>query len=337
MQLDIKNGLVNNRENTKLEFKSNFHHQNTKNYIKAIASFANNKGGQIIFGIQDKPRKPLGLSEDDFKIFNDFDTKKISRDIQDCLSQNIEFNLDNFSQNIDGEQKNFGLLTIKESSFKPVVCKQKDDNHKLRSSAIYFRYSAENTEIKAQDLISMINTEKEKERKSWLKYFEKIARIGISNTALLDIDSGEIQVGNKNIIIDSETIKKIKFIKEGEFVEKDGAPALILKGEIKNMESLEVVTYATDPNKTHKFDTSDLIKSLLDKDPKLNNIFVPVKNKSYNIKYIIQILKKKENVEDNISFCWKNTKGNIKQYSQAFSEYIFDYIKDTAKINLLFS
>lgn len=52
---------------------------------------------------------------------------------------------------------------------------------------------------------------------------------------LLDTYKGEINVGNGKIIIDKNVIDKIKFIQEGRFVEKEGAPTLKLLGDIEGI------------------------------------------------------------------------------------------------------
>lgn len=51
----IANRLVS-RESGWLEFKESFNWNSKDRYAKSIASFANNKGGYIVFGIKDKPR-----------------------------------------------------------------------------------------------------------------------------------------------------------------------------------------------------------------------------------------------------------------------------------------
>lgn len=236
--LAIKNGLVTNRESTKLEFKTSFT-KYVKSYIKSICAFANNSGGYVIFGVQDKPRKPVGL-ENKLKDFRDYDGKELETMLQNFLSTKIEFEFTNFSQEINGQELEFGVLEIKESKIKPVICKIPDEKEKLREGAIYFRYHAKNEEIKAQDLINLIQGEKDKEKELWIKHITKISQVGVSNIGLFSYD-GEMYAGDKKIIIDRETLNNIKFIKEGQFVEKEGAPALILKGEINNLNTLEVI------------------------------------------------------------------------------------------------
>ena len=52
-----------NREGTKIEFKESYNNGSMAQYFRAIASFANNSGGYVLFGVGDKPRRLLGLKE----------------------------------------------------------------------------------------------------------------------------------------------------------------------------------------------------------------------------------------------------------------------------------
>lgn len=68
-----------------------------------------------------------------------------------------------------------------------------------------------------------------------MKHIEKIGTIGPQNIHLLDTYKGELHTGNGKILLDKELLDKIKFIKEGHFVEKEGAPTLKLIGEISGL------------------------------------------------------------------------------------------------------
>ena len=65
------------------------------------------------------------------------------------------------------------------------------------------------------------------------RHIENIIRNGIENTAILNLKTGEVEGKSGNFIIEEELLSKIQFIKEGEFVEKKGAPALRLMGNLK--------------------------------------------------------------------------------------------------------
>ncbi len=67
-------------ETTKVQFKEMFTSQ--KEIAKEMVAFANSKGGVILFGVEDKTGKPVGLSYDQIQIIwrtiqkNDFTTQK---------------------------------------------------------------------------------------------------------------------------------------------------------------------------------------------------------------------------------------------------------------------
>ena len=61
-------GFIKQRESFDLEFKEAFHYGDSlAEYIRSIVGMANNKGGEIIFGIKDRPREPKGLQNDKFE------------------------------------------------------------------------------------------------------------------------------------------------------------------------------------------------------------------------------------------------------------------------------
>ncbi|MFC2013479.1 hypothetical protein ACFLU8_01125 [Chloroflexota bacterium] len=49
----------------------------------------------------------------------------------------------------------------------------------------------------------------------------------------MDTVEGKIESGNRSILIDDELVPKLKFIREGEFVEKRGAITLRLIGDVQ--------------------------------------------------------------------------------------------------------
>ncbi len=328
-KLKIKNNLVRNRESVKVEFKSTFH-LSQKEYIRTICAFANSQGGKIIFGVKDKPREAIGLNKKKYKLFNEYDSKDLTNQIQNNLSENIFFEFSEFEQEINGDKLVFGVLSIKESKNKPIICTTTDTGKKLREGAVYYRYSGKSEEIKSQDFIRLIQDEREKEKKIFLKHLEKITSKGPSNVGVFSY-AGEMFVDDKKIIIDKEAVKQIKFIKEGQFVEKEGFPALVLKGEIKNMDSLEIVHEVSDPNITHPFEGMSSIKEEILKNKQISfvdretsngiikdAIYIKHLSKKYSLQYLLQKINSFLALEDDIKYCWHNKKRTVKKYSRTF-------------------
>lgn len=233
IEADDSNRLKH-RENTKLEFKANYNKNDLILYAKTMAAFANRRGGYIVFGVGDNPRKADGMSNNNF---DSIDNKDISQILNTHFSPAIEYEVHSF---IDNDKK-FGIFEIYESENKPIVCiktEGKKENKPIVSEGdIFYRYSGRSERIKYPDLKTILDDNIKIERQKWMEHIEKIATIGVKNVKMLDLVRGEVLLDNgKNIVVDKELLRNIKFVEEGKFVEKDGAPALRLIGEIQNGE-----------------------------------------------------------------------------------------------------
>lgn len=213
------------RESFDLEFKQAFHFGDSlAEYCRSIVGMANNKGGEIIFGIQDSPRKPIGLSNDKFE---NCDPNKINQFATEYFSHEIQWGIE--THEVFGLQ--FGRFWVEEANQKPIVCTKVYKNI-LREAAIYYRYRGETKEIGYPELANILTAERDKEKMLWLKHVEKIGQVGPQNIHLIDTFNGEISTGKGKILLDKTLLDKLKFIKEGQFSEKDGAPTLKLIGEV---------------------------------------------------------------------------------------------------------
>jgi hypothetical protein len=221
-------GHLKRRESFDLEFKANFHLGNQLlEYCRSLVGMANNKGGQIIFGIQDKPRLPIGMTNDKFTTC---DPAKINQTLMEYFSHEIEWEMDTLEFN----DKVFGRLRVKEANRKPIICKKNGDKV-LREASIYYRYRGETKEINYAELLEILQHERDKEKVLWMKHIEKIGTVGPQNIHLVDTYKGELHTDKGKILLDKELLDKIKFIKEGQFVEKGGAPTLRIIGEISGL------------------------------------------------------------------------------------------------------
>jgi hypothetical protein len=227
-------GYIKKRESFDLEFKQNFQlGDNLVKYIKALVGMANNKGGKIIFGIQDSPHIPIGMTNNRW---HETDPATIDRAIREYFSQELIWG----SELIKHNEKEFAVLMVEEAECKPIICK-KNKGTILREGAIYYRYRGETKEIEFSELQRMIDKEKEKEKLLWLQHIQRISQIGPKNVQLLDTYKGEISIGDGKILIDKNVLDNLKFVQEGKFVEKEGAPTLKLIGEITGIVDTETV------------------------------------------------------------------------------------------------
>ena len=221
-------GYLKQRESFDIEFKKAFQFGDSlAKYVKTIVGMANNKGGEIIFGINDSPRTLIGLKNDKFDncdslIINEFCTKYFSHEINWGM------------ETIDCDGNTIGRFWVAESEIKPIVCKA---NFKtiLREGAIYYRYRGQSTEIKFPELQRLLDSERQKEKDYWVKHIEKIGEVGPRHIHILDSYKGELHTTKGKILIDKDIANQLNFIKEGEFSETQGAPTLKLVGEITGL------------------------------------------------------------------------------------------------------
>ena len=228
LELNVK-GHVKNRESQTLEFKQSFQLGDPlKLYIRTLVGMANNQGGRIVFGIQNKPHLPIGLQNDRF---SSFDPKEINAVVLQYFSADIDWSL----EEVQACGVNLGVIEVTEATSKPIICTKNHAKAKLREGAVYYRYRAETTEIKHAELSAILQSERDKEKLLWMNHIQKIAAIGPQAVQMIDFKNGEMEVGGKKVLIDSDLIDKLKVVKEGEFVEKKGAPALRIVGEIDGL------------------------------------------------------------------------------------------------------
>ncbi|MAM28762.1 putative DNA binding domain-containing protein [Maribacter polysiphoniae] len=225
-------GYLKQRESFDIEFKKAFQFGDSlAKYIKTIVGMANNRGGEIVFGINDKPRKPLGLQNNRFE---DCDSLVINQFCQKYFSHEIDWGM----VTVEFDGMTFGRFWVNESEIKPIVCKA-NYSKILREGAIYYRYRGESTEIKYPELQKLLESERQKEKEFWVKHIEKIGEVGPRHIHILDSYKGELHSTKGKILIDKDIAKQLNFIKEGEFVEKNGAPTLQLIGKITGMVDTE--------------------------------------------------------------------------------------------------
>jgi len=233
-------GYLYHRESQTLEFKEQFNFAGLADYFRDFAAFANNKGGYIIFGVKDKPRRELiGLNESSLNQFERIDPERISGFLLDIFSSQIHWEQIIFEIN----ENKFGIFKIYEAPTKPIIAKKDEGKDQvIKNGEIYFRYGGRTQKIRFPELESIINKRIEKNNNQWLKLMSKIAKTGPSNAAILDLENSFIESTKDNImVIDEELVKKLSFIKEGEFVEQEGKQALKLIGDVVPVSQLEVI------------------------------------------------------------------------------------------------
>lgn len=232
-------GNLHHREGQELEFKEQFNLGGLADYFRDFAAFANNKGGYLIFGVSDAPRELKGLTPSSFEQFEKIDPEKITGYLLEIFSGQISWE----QIVINHKSKNFGIFRIYPSGIKPIIAKKDEGKDQIiKNGEIYFRYGGRTQRIQYAELESIINKRVEQNNSQWLDLMSKIGKAGPSNAAILDTEKSLIEKDNaKILVVDEDLANKLKFIKEGEFVEKKGATALKLVGDIVPIDKVEVV------------------------------------------------------------------------------------------------
>lgn len=237
--LRLKDGRLFHREGQELEFKEQFSLAGLADYFRDFAAFANNRGGLLVFGVKDAPRVPNGLSAGALEQFDRIDPERITGLLLELFSADIRWEQATFE--IDG--KNFGVFQIHEATTKPIIAKKNDGrDQQIKNGEIYYRYGGRTQIIQYAELQNIIDRRVEQNNRQWLDLMAKIGRTGPENAAILDTERAVIEKDeSKILVVDEDLASKLKFIKEGEFVEKKGATALKLVGDVVPIEKVEVV------------------------------------------------------------------------------------------------
>lgn len=251
-------GYLRSRESTSLEFKEAFGFQNLARYLKTIAAFANTRGGTILFGIADSPRRPVGIPR---KKFDEIKVETISTYLSEYFSPEILWDLGIFRNS----GKWFGYISIAESQDKPVICK-KNSGKIVKDGAIYYRYRGQSRVIEFPELKQIHIAIREHERSLWMSHVERIAKIGPKNVAFVDLMDGIIDSINipGQFLVDEALLEKLKtevsFIEKGTFCEVNGKPTLRVVGDLKP--AGRVIVPSLDPNKDYPYLCKHLAQEL---------------------------------------------------------------------------
>lgn len=233
-------GNLYHRESQLLEFKESFNLAGLADYYRDFAAFANNKGGYLIFGVKDRPRRELiGLTENAIVQFDKLDPEKVTGHLLDIFKGDIEWEHDIFKFG----ELSFGAFYVHQAGVKPIICaKDEGKDQTLKNGEIYYRYGGRTQKIQATELETIINQRIEQTNSQWLDLVQKIGQSGPANAAILDTEKGIIEKKDSQIlVVDEELVKGMQWIKEGEFKETKGAKTLKLVGEVSLVDQVEIV------------------------------------------------------------------------------------------------
>ncbi|WP_316203627.1 ATP-binding protein [Bradyrhizobium sp. SZCCHNS3051] len=196
--------------------------------LRAIAGLANNKGGHLLFGVTDATFQADGLSDD---VFAKSDISLLNRVLVGALDPvpHVTKGL------IELGGKQVGVLYVEKHDHGPVIA-IKNVGQDVKEGGVYFRYVGETRLIKPGELRQIIAA---REQRAVAEFSARMNRVAIGKEATIDLDSGEVAGTSGRFLIDKSLLTSIQFVREGEFDEKKGAPALRLIGDVEPVSEVE--------------------------------------------------------------------------------------------------
>lgn len=214
---------IQNSESDQIEFKKSFSLGAMDLYAKNIAAFANRDGGYLVFGVEDITKEVVGIN---IQKFDSIDPAKFTQSVRQNLAPEITWKIGR----LQIQSFTIGLIFIYPAIQKPVVCLR--TTQEISEGAIFYRYPGSSEKIRYSELRDLIDERCMQERISWLRLFERIARIGPENVGILNTNTGEISGKHASFHISEDLLPKIRFINSGTFVESGGDPTLRLVGDV---------------------------------------------------------------------------------------------------------
>jgi hypothetical protein len=247
-------------EGVQKEFKESFTWGSIGLYAKTMAAFANARGGYLIFGVTDKPRIAIGLTDSGRQSFDELDRAKLTAGLNELFSPEINWD----STLMPLGDATLGLIYTYESENKPVMARKayQQQNAHIAESDIFYRYNSRTERAKFPELKHIIDDARTREQKAMMTHIEELVRAGASNAAVLDFTASTLQgPTGERILVDEELLGKIAFIREGEFSEVHGAPTLRLVGDVTPANTIRL---GSGPVVHRALTTEDVITDFLD-------------------------------------------------------------------------
>lgn len=209
-------------ENELQECKRQFEPKKLGPVVRAIAALSNNKGGYIFFGVSNKGYYVDGVGG----AFMETDVVEIVERVKAHLSPTPRIEKGDIE--LDGNI--VGFLRVERHPDRPIIVYRDGDG--LNEGEILFRYPGQSARIKFGDLRGILEERDRRTQLALAGAAGKIADIGTANALILDTKRNVLETGGHSILIDEKLVEGIKFIKEGDFDERIGAPTLKLTGNV---------------------------------------------------------------------------------------------------------
>ncbi len=176
----------------------------------------------ILFGVQDGTLSVEGLADDQF---DNTDPAAINRILASALDPVPHITKSAIV--LDG--KKVGMLSVEPHANVPVMA-LKMMGQDVKEGCIYFRYVGETRTIKPGELRQIIAV---REQRAVAEFSRRMMGVATGSQATLDMETGEVKGNAGAFLIDKNLLPQLQFIREGDFSEVKGAPALRLVGDVQ--------------------------------------------------------------------------------------------------------
>jgi hypothetical protein len=136
-----------------------------------------------------------------------------------------------------------GVIHVEPHKAKPVIASKAEGD--VAEGAIYYRYPGETKAICYADLRAILDERDQRSREAILPMVQRLLELGPKDAMVANLADGQLEGGTRPIIIDQQLVDRIKFIRDGEFDEKEGAETLRLVGDVNEVDLSSVTTIKT--------------------------------------------------------------------------------------------
>ena len=210
--LVVRDGRLVRRESQVLEFKRSFSFGALAEYFRDFAAFANNRGGYMIFGVEDSPRRPTGLNGPAWDRFNDLDPRRLTEPLLAMFAPDIRWEQGAFEIN----SRRFGVIRIYEADEKPVIARKNQEP--VRDGEIYYRYRGQTQKIKHAEMERIIAARIDTTNRNWTNLLRDIGRIGVNHAAVLDTTRSGIDGDVAKVLVIDEDLGNTLSVPGGRYV-----------------------------------------------------------------------------------------------------------------------
>ncbi|EME67981.1 putative transcriptional regulator [Paramagnetospirillum caucaseum] len=219
--------ILHIEETDRVECKESLHFKQLADYARVIVSFANARGGFLLFGVRDGDKAITGIHSGKL---TGYDPAKLNQHLSAHFSPVPV--CEKTEMVISG--KTVGIIYVRPAAHKPIIC-IRDERDVLREADIYYRYPGETRRIKYAELVGILDERSRGTEHQWADVLRRVEAAGVENVAILDTITGEVSGHSGKFLIDEKLIPKLKFVAEGHFSEREGAPALRLVGDLETI------------------------------------------------------------------------------------------------------